>query len=125
MRWTGAHPGIVLAMHLIASAQQPIDLPDTATAGVDPHNCAPAFRFVKFQNLFGSFEHGLQGCIQLGFAIKQAFDHNLLIAGADHIRFLSTPPIALFGKIAFAGKLGFLPHGRPVISASNTCQSNW
>jgi hypothetical protein len=100
-------------MHLIAFAQQPIDIIDAPTARVDAHNRALSFGLIQLQGAFGRFDQGTQGFVQLDFALKQPLHHDFFVPGADHIAFLTPTPVALFGKIAFGSKPGLFATRSP------------
>jgi hypothetical protein len=68
---SGSGPLIILAMHLLAAFQQPIDILDTPATGVNPLDRAASLAFIQLKHLFGRFNQGAQGFVQLGFAIKQ------------------------------------------------------
>ncbi len=98
---------VVFAVHLIATSEQPIDVIQTPSAGVEAHNRATALVLhPTARSRSAASIKRLQGAGQLCLAIEEAIHDDFLIATGQHATKLSSTTIALLGKVALDGKGG-------------------
>jgi len=71
-------PGAILAMQVVSSLQQPVDVLYRSTACINPQDGAPPPGFAQFQDGFGGFYQRLQGLRQRLIAGEDLLHHHFL-----------------------------------------------
>ena len=112
----GTLSGVILAVELIATHQQPVHIAHAPATGICTHQGARALVLVQGQGLLRRFHQRLQGLVQLRRALEEPIDNHFLIARSQHAAQLATASIALLGKIAeaFKSRFGSTRHATPI-----------
>src|SRR5436309_1760199 len=103
--------GVILAVELIATREQPIHVIYAPATGIQTHHGARSLALIQCQGLLSRFHQRKPSLVQLCRAIEELIDDHFLIVRSPHPTPLATAPIALLGKIAKAFKGSFLPAG--------------
>jgi len=104
---------IVFGQHVVAPEEQPIDVRNAARPGVNADEGALTLGCLERERLFRCHDEREQRCHELGLAVEEAVDNDLMVAGRQHAPELPPPAVALLGKVAGRGQRSLRAAGQP------------